>query len=117
MAIFAEAGKVTINGGTYTNKNIVIKENDTDSSHFDVIYAKGTAQVEINGGYFEGKTPAWLLNLHDGSRSTANIVVKGGTFEGFNPANNKAEGEGTNFVAEGYKVELENNEYTVVKES
>lgn len=35
---------------------------------------------------------------------TANIIVKGGTFVNFNPANCKAEGAGTNFVAEGYGV-------------
>lgn len=111
IVIFAEGGKVTINGGTYTNANI----KDSEDDHFDVIYAKAGGSVEINGGRFEGKTPAWLLNLHDGTRNESEIVVKGGTFVGFNPADNKAEGEGTNFVAEGYKVTVENDIYTVSK--
>ena len=41
------------------------------------------------------------------------ITVYGGTFVGFNPANNEAEGEGTNFVADGYKAVESNGEYTV----
>ena len=114
LVIFAEAGKVTLNGGVYTNINAEIMEDDTDSDHFDVIYAKGSAEIIINGGTFEGKTPAWLLNIHDGSRETASITVNGGTFIGFNPANNKAEGEGTNFLAKGYKVNAYDGEYTVM---
>ena len=110
------AGKVTINGGTYTNKNIVIKENDTDSSHFDVIYAKGTAQVEINGGEFKCETPKWTVNIKDNSRETAKITIKGGKFHGFNPADCLTEGEGTNFVAEGYKVVEENGVFVVIPE-
>lgn len=34
----------------------------------------------------------------------ANIIVKGGIFVNFNPADNGAEGEHTNFVADGYTV-------------
>ena len=117
IVVFADGGKVTINGGLYTNINTEILDDDTDSNHFDVIYAKGNGSVVINGGYFAGKTPAWLLNLNDESRETASIVVKGGTFTGLNPANSKAEGEGTNFVADGYKVEanIADNVYTVVE--
>ncbi len=51
---------------------------------------------------------------------TANIIVKGGTFVNFDPSNNLAEGEGTNFVADGYKVisevHGEDTWYTVVPE-
>ena len=115
IAIFAEAGKVTINGGTYTNTGLVPNSEDEDNNHFDLIYAKGTAEVVINGGRFEGYTPAWLLNLKDANRDTASITVYGGTFVGFNPADNAAEGEGTNFVAEGYKVIHEFGEYSVVE--
>ena len=41
------------------------------------------------------------MNLKDDTGSS--IVVKGGTFFEFDPANNLSEGEGTNFVADGYK--------------
>ena len=102
-------GKVTINGGTYTNTKI--QGND---SHYDLIYAQGNAQITINGGHFEGKTPAWLLNIYDEDRETAKIEVRGGKFVGFNPANNKAEGEGTNFVADGYESVEKDGVYTVV---
>lgn len=114
IVIFAEAGRVTINGGTYTNINAEIMEDDTDSDHFDVFYAKGTAEIIINDGIFEGKTPAWLLNIHDGSRETASITVNGGRFIGFNPANNEAEGKGTNFLGNGHKVNVHGEEYVVL---
>ena len=115
IAIFANGGKVTINGGTYTN---VGAESETSqnggNTHFDLIYAKNGGSVVINGGTFKGQTPAWLLNLHDGTRNTSSIEVKGGNFEGFNPANNAAEGEGTNFVADGYTAQQNGNVWTVV---
>lgn len=115
MALWAtENGKVVINGGTFTNEGATA---DNDPSHFDLIYASGNAQIEINGGIFKGQTPAWLLNIKDKDRATAKIVVKGGTFYGFNPANNAAEGPNTNFVAEGYKVVEETpGVFTVVKD-
>lgn len=112
MAIYAKNGKVTINGGTFTNTSTT----GTDD-HYDLIYASGTAQIEINGGRFEGKTPAWLLNIQDSNRATASIFVKGGTFVGFDPSDCKTEGEGTNFVASGYEVVEVNGEYTVNLES
>lgn len=113
IVVFADGGNVIINGGKFTNKNLVVKEDDTDADHFDVIYAKGNSQVEIYGGYFEGKTPAWLLNLKDENRETASIKVYGGEFEGFNPANNEAEGKNTNFLAKTSKVHAYNGIYTV----
>lgn len=67
--------------------------------------------AEIKGGeysiqqvYGADKPYEFVLNLLDENRKngTASIVVTGGTFEKFNPADCKAEGEGTNFVAEGY---------------
>ena len=64
----------------------------------------------------------FLLNCIDDNykNDTAKIIVKGGTFVNFNPANCKAEGEGTNFVADGYKVVTETHGtdtwYTVVPE-
>ena len=46
------------------------------------------------------------LNCYDANRKsgTAKIIVTGGTFVNFDPSNCKAEGENTNFVADGYGV-------------
>lgn len=102
MALWAkDNGRIIVNGGHYTN---VGASSETDSEHFDLVYASGNAQIEINGGEFQCETPRWTLNIKDNSRETASIVVKGGKFHGFDPSNCDVEGEGTNFVAPGYKV-------------
>ena len=81
-------------------------------------YGGGTAvQVQegtltITGGHFaveafgEPYGYNFLLNCIDSAykNGTAKIIVKGGTFVNFDPSNNTAEGAGTNFVADGYKV-------------
>ncbi len=93
-----DGGKVVINDGHFVG-------------NMHAVYVH-TGTAEINGGVFEiqqtasiaGKEYEFVLNCYDSSykAGTASIVVKGGTFVGFNPANCKAEGENTNFVAEGY---------------
>ena len=114
MAVWAkENGKVIINNGYFTNVGAKSVE---DSEHFDLIYASGNAQVEINGGEFKCETPKWTLNIKDKDRSTANIIVKGGKFHQFNPSNCISEGLNTNFVAPGYKVVEENGIFTVMPE-
>ena len=102
MAIWAtNSGKVIINDGYFTNVGATA---EVDPAHFDLIYASGNGQIEINGGEFKCETPKWTLNIKDKDRATASIVVKGGKFHGFNPANCDTEGPNTNFVAPGYKV-------------
>ena len=102
MAVWVkENGKLVINNGYFTN---VGAKSEEDSDHFDLVYASGNAQIEINGGEFQCETPKWTLNIKDKDRATASIVVKGGKFHGFNPADCDTEGEHTNFVAPGYKV-------------
>ena len=114
MAVWAtKNGKVIINDGYFTN---IGASSDFDSEHFDLIYASGNGQVEINGGEFECETPDWILNIKDKDRATASIVVKGGKFHGFNPADCRAEGEHTNFVAPGYKVVETNGVFEVMPE-
>ena len=114
MAVWAtENGKVVINDGHFTN---IGASSDFDSEHFDLIYASGNGQIEINGGEFECETPAWILNIKDKDRETASIVVKGGKFHGFNPADCISEGEHTNFVAPGYKVVEEDGVFVVMPE-
>lgn len=105
---------VTVNGGDYYGGGTV----------FNV--EKGT--LIVNGGFFQ-VTPdidtndyRYVLNCIDANykNGTANIIVKGGTFVNFDPSNNLAEGAGTNFVADGYKVisevHGEDTWYTVVPE-
>lgn len=110
MAVWANNGTVVINNGIYKN------ETDDSARGTDLIYASGTGCIEINGGTFEAAKPEWTLNVKDVDykAGTAKIIVKGGKFKGFDPANNKSEGAGTNFVADGYKSVLE-GEYYVVK--
>lgn len=90
---------LTINGGTYIGSPTAV----------NVQY--GTAY--INGGFFncrpleslEDDKYRYTLNCVDANyKKGADIVVTGGTFVNFDPSNNQAEGPGTNFVAEGYKV-------------
>ena len=108
-----ENGKVIINNGYFTN---VGAQSVEDSEHFDLIYASGNGQIEINGGEFKCETPKWTLNIKDKNRATASIVVKGGKFHGFDPSNAETEGPGTNFVAPGYKVVEEAGIFTVIAE-
>lgn len=112
MAVWVkENGKVIINDGYFTN---IGAESVEDSEHFDLIYASGNGQVEINGGEFKCETPKWTLNIKDKDRATASIIVKGGKFHGFNPSNCETEGANTNFVASGYKVIEESDGIFVV---
>ena len=115
MAIWAsKAGcEVTLEG-----LDVSQKITHTDDPQMDMIYASG-GTITINSGNFVSGTPAWTLNCNDASykNGTANIIVKGGTFVGFDPANNKAEGENTNFVPAGYVSNMnEDGSYTVVPE-
>ena len=105
---------LTINGGSYYGGGTAVQVQE------------GT--LTITGGHFaveafgEPYGYNFLLNCIDSAykNGTAKIIVKGGTFVNFNPANCKAEGAGTNFVADGYKVVSEahgtDTWYTVVPE-
>ena len=86
---------------------------------------KGT--LVINGGTFACEPyndPTYgynfMINCIDSAykNGTAKVIIKGGTFVNFDPSNCSAEGAGTNFVADGYKVTSEVKEngtyYTVV---
>jgi len=105
---------LTINGGDYYGGGTVVQVQE------------GT--LIINGGKFACEAfsnPTYgynfQINCIDSAykNGTAKVIIKGGTFINFNPANCTAEGAGTNFVAEGYKVTSEvvgdDTYYTVVK--
>ena len=114
MAVWAkDNGKVVINDGYFTNVGASSVE---DGAHFDLIYASGNAQIEINGGEFKCETPKWTLNIKDKDRATANIIVKGGKFHGFNPATSDIEGADFCFLAPGYKVVETDGIFEVIPE-
>lgn len=97
-----KGAKLTVNGGYYYGGGTAVQVQE--------------GELTINGGFFAVEAYAdpnygynFLLNCVDSAykNGTAKIIVKGGTFVNFNPADNKAEGAGTNFVAEGYEVVAE----------
>lgn len=137
-------GNLVIDGGSSSAGNNAIKlvqgtaniyggyfhsGNDANGKASEVIYLECGAYttymstLNIYGGVFECDGDAsHLINCYDAAYRVGNAKVNiyGGTFVGFNPADNTAEGEHTNFVAEGYKsVEVTYNgkqAWTVVAE-
>ena len=127
------------NGGIDTGVNggygINVRNGATLTINGGYYYGGGTAvQVQkgtliINGGTFACEpysNPTYgynfLINCVDGAykNGTAKAIIQGGTFINFDPSNCTAEGAGTNFVADGYKVVSETQTngdvwYTVVK--
>ena len=90
---------VNINGTVRTN---FISNNGNS----ECIYCE-SGTINITGGVFmsSGVTSSkYLLNCKDANyqSGTAKIIVTGGKFYGFDPKDNEAEGEHTNFMAEGY---------------
>ena len=125
------------NGGIDTGRNGGYALNVRKGANLTITggsyYGGGTAvQVQegtltITGGHFaveafgEPYGYNFLLNCIDSAykNGSAKIIVKGGTFVNFDPSNNAAEGAGTDFVADGYKVVSETQTngdvwYTVV---
>ena len=119
-----------VNGGYGINvrngANLIINNGYYYGGGTVVQVQEGT--VTINGGTFACEPYAnpeygynFVINCIDSAykAGTAKVIIKGGTFINFNPADCKAEGAGTNFVADGYKVvpETQSNGdvwYTVV---
>lgn len=99
-----------------------VYQNDRSGAELIYCYA-GT--INITNGTFKnlGENKGYMLNCYDANYAAgkANIIVTGGKFYDFNPADNKAEGEHTSFVPEGYHVETstdgESTVYTVKKDS
>lgn len=116
MAIWAKGGKVTINGGKFSQVTV------NGDSQYDMIYATDFAdkhaEITILSGEFDSDTPKWTLNLKDGDQSK--IIVKGGVFKGYDPAKAMTEPNSpVNFVAEGYESVLieGTTDYKVVKKA
>ena len=111
MAVWAdgEGTKVVINGGDFTQKIT-----GTDNQ-YDLVYASGGAQIEINGGSFKvgAGDPKWTLNCRDNCGSV--ITVKGGKFYKFDPSAPRAGQTDEVVVPEDYTVVKVGDWYEVVK--
>lgn len=138
-----ETANVTVMGGNFKAKEndcyaadvydktakLVIKGGNFIGNVTAVYVYEG--ELVIEGGFFDIQQLnsnnvqdgyGVLINCYDANfkNGTAKVTITGGTFVNFNPADNKAEGAGTNFVPEGYKVVSETKTngdvwYTVVK--
>ena len=104
----------TYRGGVYLfhlNSGNLVIENGTFYAGGTVVNVE-TGTATVNGGKFsvypdvDTKDSRYLLNCIDKNYGdgSAKIIVTGGTFVGYDPRNNKAEGEGTDFVAPGVGV-------------
>ncbi len=120
MAVFADGGKIVINGGTYTNEGVT-----NSVGQDDLIYASHNGEIVINGGTFKCSTPEWTLNISN--TKGGKIVVAGGSFYKFNPADwksyspivggqtlNRATETDDITVADGYRVVQDGDWYNVV---
>ena len=128
---------VVDNGATLTIKNGTI--NGLNECYYGIYAKNGTlniesgvfsadcsavqvaeANVNIYGGKFSciDSDKRYVINCLDANYKNGTAVVKvyGGEFEAFNPADNASEGNGTNYVAEGYKTILKDGSYFVVAE-
>ena len=91
-----EGAELTIDGGKYYGGGTAVQ------------VQKG--ELTINNGYFDAEafdSPYgydFIINCIDAAYKdgTAKVAIKGGYFAHFDPSNNKAEGAGTNFVADDY---------------
>lgn len=101
-AIAITNGTVNIYGG-YFSAGL-----DKDNKSSDLILLRPSqkyqkASLNIYGGVFECEgDPKFLINCKDDDIKRCTIIITGGTFVGFNPADNTADGEHTNYVADGY---------------
>ena len=104
-----DGGQCTIENGTYVgNIHAVYVFNGS------LIVNGGTFSVQQK--YSTERPDEYVLNCYDANynNKSASITVTGGTFANFDPSNCYAEGEGTNFCADGY-VSVQDGENYVVK--
>ena len=117
-----ERKEALANGGIDTGVNggygINVKDGATLTINDGYYYGGGSAvrvqegTLVINGGAFACEPFGdpygcnFPINCVDSAykNGTAKVIIQGGTFINFDPSNNSAEGAGTNFVADGYKV-------------
>ena len=100
--------------------NLIIKNGTYKGSTTLASVTKGNLVIE--GGEFsinpyEGTNYSYLINCVDANykNGDATVAISGGRFHNWNPQDNAAEGEHTNFCAQGYAAkEVEENVYEVV---
>lgn len=116
IGIWADGGKVIINGGNFTNEGAT--DDGPDNNHFDLIYAKNGGIVEITGGTFKCETTKWTLNsynLQPGKSGT--FIVTGGKFYEYDPTNIETDDQPvTNWCPAGYEATRGNDGYYTVAE-
>ena len=104
-----ENTKLTINAGNYVG-------------NVSAVYAF-TGKVTINGGHFSiqqlssSNDYRFMLNCYDASYTagTAGFTVNGGTFVKFDPSDSASENPHANFLAEGYGVKQDDDNYIVTE--
>ena len=104
-----DGGQCTIENGTYVgNIHAVYVFNGS------LIVNGGTFSVQQK--YSTERPDEYVLNCYDANykNKSASITVTGGTFANFDPSNCYAEGEGTNFCADGYVSVQNGDQYTVM---
>ena len=105
-AVFVYSGTTNIYGGYfYTGLD---KEGHPNACILVDAWTNPSSGVKtycnIYGGVFEAANPQYLLNVQDDTKKEyCELKVYGGIFVGFNPADNSADGEHTNYLADGYK--------------
>ena len=127
-------GTLTIKGGTLKAKendcfamdvfdktaNLIIEDGKYIGNAHTVYVYEGN--LKIKGGEFSIQQLSsqgnyeFTINCYDSSYRSgiATVEISGGKFLKFNPGDNHAEGNGTNFLAPGYKAEAEGDYYKVV---
>ena len=117
-------GEGAIEGSEYgvyvKNGNVVVKGGSITAGTSAVQVNVGTADIE--GGVFsntDATDTRYVINCIDANwkNGTAKVNITGGTFHNFNPADNVAEGAGTDFVAEGYKVVQDGSDWFVTEDT
>ena len=136
--VSVKGGKLTITGnGTFAAKendcypvdvqdkeSAVTIENGVFVGNIHAVYVE-SGVAYVNGGKYsvqqkysvESKADGFVLNCYDANRvnGTAKILVSGGEFANFNPGDCWAEGAHTNFVADCYYTEKDENNNFIVK--
>ena len=127
-------GTLTIKGGTLKAKekdcfamdvfdktaNLIIEDGKYIGNAHTIYVYEGN--LKIKGGEFSIQQLSsqgnyeFTINCYDSSYKSgvATVEISGGKFLKFNPGDNHAEGNGTNFLAPGYKAEAEGDYYKVV---
>lgn len=101
-AVTITNGAANIYGG-YFHAGLDKDGQSSELIHLRPAYRK-YAKCNIYGGVFEIEGDAgFLINIKADAIARSTVAVYGGTFVGFNPADNNADGEHTNYIAEGYR--------------